>query len=355
MLLGELIAGVALGRTGFGVLDPGNPTFTLLANAGFALVMFVAGTHVPVRDVSLRHALRVGGLRAAGVVALAVPLALAVAALFHTHHPALYAVLLASSSAALVLPVLSGLGLDGTETLRLTTQVAIADAACIVALPLVIDPAGAGPAALGAVAVIAAAGALYLGLRELERRGLLQRAHRVSEQRKFAIELRISLILLFALAALATATHVSIMLAGFCFGLAVAGVGQPRRLARQVFALTEGFLGPLFFVWLGASLDIRDLGQRPSLILLAGALGAGAVAVHVAMRFTGQPATLGTLAAAQLGVPIAAATIGAQQHLLGPGEAAALILGALLTIAAAAWAGSRAGRRLQAAGPAPPQ
>jgi Kef-type K+ transport system membrane component KefB len=148
---------------------------------------------------------------------------------------------------------------------------------------------------------------------------------------------------------------VSIMLAGFCFGLAVAGVGQPRRLARQVFALTEGFLGPLFFVWLGASLDVRDLGQRPSLILLAGALGAGAVAVHVAMRFTGQPATLGTLAAAQLGVPIAAATIGAQQHLLEPGEAAALMLGALLTIAAAAWAGSRAGRRLQPADPASPQ
>ena len=43
--------------------------------------------------------------------------------------------------------------------------------------------------------------------------------------------------------------HVSIMLAGFSFGLAVAGVGEPRRLARQLFAVTEGFLGPLFFVW----------------------------------------------------------------------------------------------------------
>jgi Kef-type K+ transport system membrane component KefB len=355
VLLGELIAGVALGRTGFGVLDPANATFTMLANVGFALVMFVAGSHVPVRDVRLRQALRIGALRAAGVLALAVPLALAVAALFHTHHPALYAVLLASSSAALVLPVVNGLGLGGDETLRLTAQVAMADAGCIVALPLVIDPGRAGRAALGAVAVIAAAGALYLGLRQLERSGLRRRARRVSARRKFAMELRINLIILFTLAALATATHVSIMLAGFCFGLAVAGTGQPRRLAKQVFALTEGFLGPLFFVWLGAALDIRDLGQRPSLILLAGALGAGAVAVHVAMRFTGQPATLGTLAAAQLGVPIAAVTIGAQQRLLAPGEAAAVMLGALLTIAAATWAGSRAGRQLQAAEPAPGQ
>jgi Kef-type K+ transport system membrane component KefB len=342
LLLGELIAGVALGRTGFGVLHPADPTFTMLADIGFALVMFVAGTHVPVRDARLRQALRIGALRAAAVVALAVPLALAVAALFHTNHPALYAVLLASSSAALVLPIVGALRLAEAPTLQLTAQVAIADAACIVALPLVIDPARAGSAALGAAAVIAAAAALYLGLSRLERSGLRKRAHRVSRQRKFAMELRINLVILFALAALATATHVSIMLAGFCFGLAVSGSGQPRRLAKQVFALTEGFLGPLFFVWLGASLDIRDLGRRPSLILLAAALGAGAIAVHVAMRVTGQPVSLGVLAAGQLGVPVAAATIGAQQHLLEPGEAAALILAELLTIAAVTWAGAHA-------------
>jgi Kef-type K+ transport system membrane component KefB len=211
-----------------------------------------------------------------------------------------------------------------------------------VALPLVIDPGNAGRAALGAAAVIAAATLLVVALRYLDRSGLRRRVHRVSQERKFAMELRINLVILFALAALAVATHVSIMLAGFCFGLAMAAVGEPRRLARQVFAVTEGFFGPLFFVWLGASLDVRDLGSRPSLILLAVALGAGAVLVHVAMRVTGQPVALGALAGAQLGVPIAAATIGAQQHLLVPGEAAALVLGALITIAAAIGAGGRA-------------
>ena len=92
--------------------------------------------------------------------------------------------------------------------------------------------------------------------------------HRVSERRKFAIELRVSLAILFALAAVAAATHVSIMLAGFALGLVVAAIGQPRRLAKQLFALTEGFLGPLFFVWLGASLDVHDLAGQPSLIRL---------------------------------------------------------------------------------------
>ncbi|HEY2794903.1 MAG TPA: cation:proton antiporter [Micromonosporaceae bacterium] len=344
IVLGELIAGVVLGRTGFGVLHADDPTFTFLANIGFALVMFVAGSHVPVRDPRLRGALRIGLVRVIAVGFLAALAGAAIAWAFHTGHAALYAVLLASSSAAVVLPIVDGLGLTGTPVLQLLPQVAIADTACIVAVPLAVDPGHAGRAALGAVAVIAASALLYLVLRKLESSGHRRRAHRVSEDRKFALEMRINLIILFALAALAVATHVSIMLAGFTFGLAVAAVGEPRRLARQLFALTEGFLGPLFFVWLGASLDVRALGAHPSFILLGLVLGFGAVAVHVAMRVSGQPIALGALAATQLGVPVAAATIGSELALLRPGEAAALILGALVTIAAAATAGAVAAR-----------
>ena len=53
-LLGELIAGIAFGATGFNRLHAQDPTFTFLAEIGFALVMFVAGSHVPVRDPSMR-------------------------------------------------------------------------------------------------------------------------------------------------------------------------------------------------------------------------------------------------------------------------------------------------------------
>jgi Kef-type K+ transport system membrane component KefB len=165
--------------------------------------------------------------------------------------------------------------------------------------------------------------------------------HRVSERRSFALELRIQLAVLFALAALAVATHVSIMLAGFTFGLAVAAVGEPRRLAKQLFALTEGFFGPLFFVWLGASLDLRDLAAHPSYIGLGALLGLGAVLAHVALRVSGQPLRVGGLAAAQLGVPVGAATLGTQLHLLRPGEAPAIVLGALVTIAVSVLAGAR--------------
>jgi Kef-type K+ transport system membrane component KefB len=344
IVLGELVAGVVLGSTGFGYLDASNPTFTLLANIGFALVMFVAGTHVPVRDARLRPALKLGVLRALAVGAVACALGYGVSQLFGTGHAPLYAVLMASSSAAVILPVVESVGLGGEQVLAMLPQIAIADAACIVLLPLAIDPSHAVRAAIGAAALVACGVVLYVVLGRLERSGLRHRVHDVSEERSFAIELRVSLTALFAMAALAAALHVSIMLAGFAFGLAVSGVGEPHRVARQLFAVTEGLFGPLFFVWLGASLEIRALFSSPKMIGLGVCLGLGAVLAHFVGRLLREPAPLTLLASAQLGVPVAAATIGSQLGLFRPGEGSALVLGALITIGVAVAGGSLAVR-----------
>ena len=200
-------------------------------------------------------------------------------------------------------------------------------------------------AAIGAVVIALCAGVLFAAMRFFDRRGLRKRMHRFSQRHGFALELRISLISLFALAALAVATHVSIMLAGFALGLAVKAAGEPRRLARQLFGITEGLFAPLFFVWLGASLQVRELGDHPAYILLGVGLGVGAVLAHCVGRLTGQPLALAALAAAQLGVPVAAATLGTQKHLLSPGEPSALMLGALLTIGVTSVASVIAARR----------
>jgi Kef-type K+ transport system membrane component KefB len=353
IVLGELVAGVLLGRTGIGYLDAGDETFRFLADVGFALVMFVAGTHVPVRDDRLRPALRIGVVRAVVVGVVAAGLGYAVAALVGTDHAPLYAALMASSSAAVILPVKDSVGLSGPAVLELLPQVAIADAACIVLLPLVIDPAHAVRAALGALVVVACGFAAYLAFAWVERSGWRERAHDVSEERSFALELRVSLTVLFALAALAVALHVSIMLAGFALGLAVSAVGEPRRVATQLFAVTEGFFGPLFFVWLGASLQVRDLGSHPGMIGLGIFLGLGAVVAHLVARLLGQPVPLAMLAAAQLGVPVAATTIGSRLGLLDPGEASALVLGALVTLAVAVAGGSLAVRAGLVEAPSP--
>jgi Kef-type K+ transport system membrane component KefB len=345
VVIGELAVGLLIGRTGFGLVDAADPTLSLLADIGFALVMFVVGTHVPIRDVALRSSIPGAVLRAVLVGAVATVLGVGLATAFHTGHAAVYAVLMASSSAALALPVIQSLGIDGPSVKGVTAQIAIADATSIVLLPLVINPDRALTAAIGAVVIALGAAVLFIAMRFFDRRGLRKRMHRYSQRHGFALELRISLISLFTLAALAVATHVSIMLAGFALGLAVRAAGEPRRLARQLFGITEGLFAPLFFVWLGASLHVRELGDHPAYILLGVGLGMGAVLAHCVGRLTGQPLALAALAAAQLGVPVAAATLGTQNHLLSAGEPSALMLGALLTIGVTSVASVIAARR----------
>ena len=86
VIIGELVAGLVVGRTGFGIVDHTDPTFTLLANIGFALVMFVVGTHVPVRDKTLRSAIPKALLRAVAVGAVAAVLGVVLARAFGTGH-----------------------------------------------------------------------------------------------------------------------------------------------------------------------------------------------------------------------------------------------------------------------------
>jgi Kef-type K+ transport system membrane component KefB len=173
--------------------------------------------------------------------------------------------------------------------------------------------------------------------------------HELSKERHLGLALRASLVLLLVLAGAAEELGTSIMLAGFSCGLVLSALGEPRRLAKQLFAVSDGFLAPVFFVRLGATLDLRALGSHPSLLGLGVGLGLGAVAVHVlAGRVTRQPLPYGVLAAAQLGVPVAAVTIGQQAHALRAGEGAAVMLGALVTIAGTAAAGRSLARKAEA-------
>ena len=91
--------------------------------------------------------------------------------------------------------------------------------------------------------------------------------------------------------------------------------GQLQGASNSVASLA-GIFSPLFFVWLGASLDLRAVGAHPELVGLGLALGAAAAVVHGLMALTGQPLSLAITTGAQLGVPVAAATLGRAEGVL---------------------------------------
>ena len=50
VVVGEILAGVVLGRSGLDVVHADNETLSFLAEAGFAMLMLTVGMHVPLRD-----------------------------------------------------------------------------------------------------------------------------------------------------------------------------------------------------------------------------------------------------------------------------------------------------------------
>jgi Kef-type K+ transport system membrane component KefB len=335
VVVGELFAGIVLGRTGVDAIDTGNATLAFLSEIGFAMLMFAVGMSVPLRERGLRESLGRGAATAGIVAAIGVGAGLLVAKIGGAGHPAVYAVLIASGSAAVVLPILQERGLTGPTALAVMAQVTVADIGAMVAVPLVLAPARAGRVVVGSAIVVGCVIAMLVTARHLRHRAAVQKLRRLGKQRGWAVDLRLALIVLFGLAWLTERSGASLLIAGFGAGLMVASIGGPKRLSNEVLGIAGGFFIPLFFVVLGARLDLRGLFSDPALIALAGALVVLNVVVHMlAARIVHQPQAAGLVASAQLGVPSALVALGLPEHVLTPPQAAAIIVAALLSIVA---------------------
>jgi Kef-type K+ transport system membrane component KefB len=334
VVVGELLAGIALGKTGAGIIKADNPTIAFLGNIGFAMLMMVAGMHVPLRNKALLGSLRKGliAVLAGGVLAAAGGLAIAHG--LGIGHPAIWAILLATGSAAIVLPAVQEAGLGQEMALLAMAWATIADVGTIVPVPLVMNPSKAVRAGLGALAVAVGAVIVWLIARWLAKQTWVHDLRGESAPKAWALDLRVSLVALFALCALAEWIGTSIMIAGFAAGLIVAAEGGPQRLSDQVSGVSAGFLVPVFFVVLGASLNVRELVKSATSLELAATLIVGLTAVHVLSgKLIKAPVAAGLIVSAQLGVPAAVVKLGLASHVLKAGEGAAVIVAALASLA----------------------
>jgi Kef-type K+ transport system membrane component KefB len=101
---------------------------------------------------------------------------------------------------------------------------------------------------------------------------------------------------------------------------------------------------PLFFVVLGARIDLRALVQTRDDLVLFAALAVGTTLVPLAVAMIMRlPITSGLLAAAEVGVPSAVASLGLASNALRPGQAAAIVGAAVLSLAATSVGASRLG------------
>jgi Kef-type K+ transport system membrane component KefB len=350
VVVGELLGGIVLGRTGIGLIDPSAGAMPAFYGLGFGLLMVTAGEHVDVASPSFRASLSTTTRLLFVVAVAALPIGVGIAAIVGSVPVTLVVILLVGSSAAVVMPILDEHGLSGPAITTLTGWTGIADGATVIAMPLALTGAGRLAQALGGdLAIIALAAALLWVTIRLERRLTAQELVDRSRKRGWALQLRMSLLALIALAAIAEATGASLLVAGFATGIILARVAHSDRLALQLTGVANGLFVPAFFVLLGATLDMRALAGSPSALALALLMGLGSVAVHLIAALVAAPGervALGLAASAQLGLPAAAAVLGLQTGALSPAFAAAFVAGGCLTILPATIGGDLLARRL---------
>ena len=344
-VIGEILAGVIIGRTGLRIIDTSNTTLAFLSDIGFAMLMFSAGMSVPLHDERVRASIGRGTLCAGVVGVLAVGAGLVVSLIGGVGHPAVYAVLIASSSAAVVLPIVQERGLTGPAILTVIAQVTVADIAGTIAIPFVLGPNRAAKVAGGTVLIAACVIGIYVVGRRLRDTPVVHTLRRTGKRRRWAIDLRIALIILFGLSWIAQRTGASLLIAGFGAGLMVAATGGPKRLSTEVLGVGGGFFIPLFFVVLGASINLRGLVQDPALIGLALAIAAMTVVAHLGgAMLTRQPPATGLLASAQLGVPAAIVALGLSAHVITAAQGAAIIAASMISLGVCAAGAALLGR-----------
>lgn len=384
-VVGEMIAGVALGPSLFGLLLPGVQqalfpkdtldTLYVLAQLGVGLYMFLVGTEF--RDDHFRARYRsaisvsLAGILAPFVLAFALaPWLLTLPGLFAARaEPMQASLFLGAAIAITAFPMLARIiherGLAGSPlgTLALTAG-AIDDAAawCILAIVLASFGQGWEQAWLAIGGGIGFAAFMLLAGRRLLRR----LADHVLPDRPLSATVLACVLAIFCLCAFAMdAVGIHAVFGGFLLGACMPKGALTAKLREALQPVVVVFLLPMFFTFSGLKTQLGlvvqpELALATVAILAASFCGKG-LACWAAARATGEDNTdamaIGALMNARGLMELILVNIGLQAGLIGPGLFSILVLMAIVTTLAATPLFNAIMRRAQArvpGGVAPP-
>ena len=297
-VLGELVAGVLLGGSLLGVLDPTDPVLHALSELGVLVLLFEIGLHT-----DLRALVRVGGAATTvALVGVALPCLLGYAAMVWLGLPPIAAVVAAASLSATSIGisarVLSDLGQLETPEGQVVLGAAVLDDVVGLVMLAVVAAVVAGAAVSAGMVVrttgIAAgfiAGALVLG--GLVVPPLFRLLARIQAEGTLVA---LGLALAFAMAWLAEGVGSATIIGAFAAGLVLHDT--PQRHEIEHATTTVGHLiVPVFFAAVGASVDVRTLADPRTLAVGSALVAAGVVgkfaAGYAPVWFRGRKALIG--------------------------------------------------------------
>lgn len=332
-----LVLGVVIGPQVLGLATVSDP-IALFSDVGLGFLFFVAGLELP--PALLRGPLA----KRAGLNWLtAVSLALIAAGILHwtglVRDTVAVAIALTSTALGVLLPILRDAGIAERPLGRaVLANGAAGEFGPILAISLLLGSRGA----LTSLIVLAAFGAVALLLAVLPPRfgprftEILLRGRETTSQ----TSLRLIVLLLIGLLALAAAFGLDVILGAFFAGMITrrqVSPGTDERLEAKVDGMAFGLFVPLFFVVSGMSLDVQALLESPGRLALFFALLVVCRGLPTLLWFRGwlpRPDLLRLALYTATGLPIivAVTTVGVESGLMLPANAAALVGAGVLSV-----------------------
>lgn len=357
VVVGEIIAGILVGKSGLDLVHEG-PLLTVLSSLGLAYLMFLSGLEIDFGAISsfgsasqassksrnaLFNPLFVGHVVFAGTLIGSVAFSLGLQAQGLIKDPWIMALILATTSLGVVVPVLkeNGLARQGYgQTLLMAALVADFASILLISVYVLFRSHGLTVEVLFVLVLLAVFFATYRLVSIFRERLPMERLFSRLSSATSQIRTRGSFALALVFIALADGLGVENILGAFLAGVIVSSLSRSDGTVfrQKLDAIGYGFFIPVFFVMVGVNFDLPALLSSPSAIFLVPLLVAIAYAVKLgpAMLYRLQYTWRDTLAgglllSSRLSLIIAASAIGLEMGAISEAVNAAIVLVAIVT------------------------
>lgn len=336
-VLGELIAGVVLGGSAFGLLDPAEPVIAALSELGVIVLLFEIGL-----DTDLRRMAKVAGAATTvGLVGVILPLVLGYAAVSGVlgleRIPALVcAAALTATSVGISARVLSDIGQLGSREGQVVLGAAVLDDIVgLIVLSVVTGiVAGGSWTVLGVVRTAAIAVGFIIVAVTVGR--ILARPVFSSIQtiRAPGALAAVALAFAFLLSALAADAGSAMILGAFAAGIVLHTTAERVEIERATTSIGH-VLVPIFFASVGASVKLSAFAEGRTLLIagvliLVGVVGKF-VAAYAPWWFKGNKPLIGVAMVPRGEVGLIFAQMGLATRAISPSLFSAVALMVLVT------------------------
>ncbi|HKI54208.1 MAG TPA: cation:proton antiporter [Anaerolineales bacterium] len=351
-VVGEILAGIVIGPSVFGLVSSHEPTLETLAEIGFAFLMFLSGLEI---DFSILFAasrsgrdktkspLLLAGLSFILTIVFALAIGFWLTNAGFVKDPWMMTLILSTTSLGIVVPVLKEKKMSSSnlgQTILLSALLADFLTMFLVTVYVAIRSTGLGLDILLIGLLFIPVLLLYqLGERHL-RRPLVRRLIEELSDATSQIKVRGAFALMIAFVVLAELIGAELILGAFLGGVLASLLSEPNdeKIRDKLDAIGFGFFVPLFFVYVGVQFDLQSfLNNRAAWILLPILLVASfAIKIVSALVFRfayswRESISGGFLLSARLSLIIAASSIGVRLGAISESTNAAIILIAALT------------------------